>query len=98
LNILSALQAQFHGRGPHHFDKRYVWNYGGLIVSTDPVAVDSVGLKIIQSKRLKHFGEERNLQTTPHHIMYAETRHHLGVSDLNKIELVKLGWQEESLI
>ena len=98
LNILSVLKVQYHGRGPHHFDRRYVWNYKGLIISTDPVAVDTIGLKIIQAKRLDYFGEERNLHTTPHHVMYADSRHHLGTSDLNKIELIKLGWQEEILI
>ncbi|MFC1852977.1 DUF362 domain-containing protein [candidate division CSSED10-310 bacterium] len=98
LNILSVLKAQFHGRGPHHFDRRYVWDYNGLIVGTDPVAVDAVGLKIIQAKRRAFFGEEKNLQTTPHHILYAETRHHLGVSDLNRIDLIKIGPAEGMLI
>ncbi|MHC4356575.1 MAG: twin-arginine translocation signal domain-containing protein, partial [Planctomycetota bacterium] len=38
LNILVMLTPQFHNVGPHHFDRSYVWPYGGLIVSTDPVA------------------------------------------------------------
>jgi hypothetical protein len=35
---------------------------------------------------------------TPHHIFLADTRHHLGTSDPNRIELVKLGWAEGILI
>lgn len=98
LNILSVLNPQFHGRGPHHFDPRYIWNYKGLLVSTDPVAVDAVGLKLIQAKRLEHFGEEVELETTPKHVKEADVKHGLGVSDLNKIELIKLGWKDEILI
>ncbi|MDZ7342346.1 MAG: DUF362 domain-containing protein, partial [candidate division KSB1 bacterium] len=98
LNILSVLQPQFHGRGPHHFDPRYVWNYKGLIVSTDTVAVDAVGLKLIQAKRLSYFGAEVELETTPKHITVAGEKHKVGVSDWNKIELIKLGWQEDILI
>jgi hypothetical protein len=98
LNILSVLNPQFHGRGPHHFDPRYVWNYKGLIVSTDPVAADAVGLKLIQAKRLEHFGEEVEFETTPKHVQVADVKHKLGVSDLKKIELIKLGWQDGILI
>ncbi|MGE5253961.1 MAG: DUF362 domain-containing protein, partial [Planctomycetaceae bacterium] len=43
LNILSVLTPQFYGRGANFFDTRYVWPYRGLIVGTDPVAVDTVG-------------------------------------------------------
>ena len=98
LNILSVLNPQFHGRGAHHFDPRYVWNYKGLIVSTDTVAVDAVGLKLIQAKRREYFGEEVELETTPKHVKVAGEKHKVGVSDLSKIELIKLGWQEGILI
>lgn len=98
LNILSALNPLFHGRGPHHFDPRYVWNYKGLIASLDPVAADAVGLKLIQAKRLQHFREERKLQIVPKHIMVADIKHKLGISDLSKIDLIKLGWQDGVLI
>ncbi len=98
LNILSVLNPQFHGRGPHYFDSRYVWQYKGLVVSNDPVAADAVGLKLIQAKRLEHFGKEVELETTPKHVKVADVKHGLGVSDLNKIELIKLGWKEGILI
>jgi hypothetical protein len=98
LNILSALQPQFYGRGAHFFDKRYVWPYKGLIVGTDPVAVDAVGAHLLQVKRTAYFGEDRTLDVPPIHITAAEKKYHLGVSDLSRIDLIKLGWQENVLI
>jgi uncharacterized protein (DUF362 family) len=98
LNILSALTPQFHGRGPHGFDRRYVWEYKGLIVGTDPVAVDSVALRIIMAKRTEHFGSDNRLPALPRHIRAADVKHGLGNSDPGKIELIKLGWKEGSLI
>lgn len=98
LNILVMLTPLFHGIGPHHFSKEYVWPYCGLILSQDPVAADATGLRILQAKRKEYFGTERPLQPAPHHIFYADTRHHLGVSSPEKIELVKLGWSEGVLI
>jgi hypothetical protein len=98
LNVLVMLTPQFHNVGPHHFDASYVWTYGGLIVSTDPVAADSVGLRIIQNKRRQVFGEERPLQPTAHHIALADTVHHLGNADPNNIELIALGWDADMLL
>ena len=98
LNILSALTPQFHGRGPHHYDRRYVWNYNGIIVGKDPVAVDSIGLELIKAKRKEYFGKEIKFNTLPKHIRVADKKHHLGTSDINQIELIKLGWQEDALI
>ncbi|MBP1743006.1 MAG: hypothetical protein H6Q48_5299 [Deltaproteobacteria bacterium] len=98
LNILSALTPQFYGRGAHFFDKRYVWPYKGLIVGTDPVAVDAIGAHLLQAKRVAFFGEDRPLDVAPIHIVVAEKQYHLGVSDLSRIQLIKLGWMEEVLI
>jgi hypothetical protein len=98
LNVLVMLTPLFHGIGPHHYSKEYVWSYNGLIVSQDPVAADATGLRILQAKRRDFFGEDRPLQPTPHHIFLADIRHHLGVSGEDRIELVKIGWQEGLLI
>ncbi len=98
LNILSALQPQFYGRGAHFFDRRYVWPYKGLIVGTDPVAVDAVGARLLRVKRTAFFGEDRALDAPPIHITVADKKYHLGVSDMNRIDLIKLGWMEEVLI
>jgi hypothetical protein len=98
LNILCALTPQFFGRGANFFDRRYVWPYKGLIVGTDPVAVDAVGAELLRRKRIAHFGEDRALDVQPVHISVADKKYHLGVSDLSRIEIVKLGWQEEVLL
>ena len=98
LNVLSALTPQFYGRGANFFDRRYVWPYGALLVGTDPVAVDAVGAHLLQVKRIAFFGEDRALDVTPHHIQVADTEYQLGVSDLRRIEVVKLGWTDDSLI
>jgi hypothetical protein len=98
LNILSALTPQFYGRGANFFDRRYVWSYNGLIVGTDPVAVDAMGAHLLQAKRIAFFGEDRALDVPPTHIMVADKTYHLGISDLSRIQLVKLGWADELLI
>ncbi|NIM58609.1 MAG: DUF362 domain-containing protein [Candidatus Aminicenantes bacterium] len=98
LNILCALTPQFHGRGPHHFSRRYVWNYKGLFVSQDPVAVDALGLRLLMAKRREKLGKDREIPPVPRHIEVADVKHGLGTSDINKIELIKLGWKEDILI
>ena len=51
-----------------------------------------------EARRREYFKEERPLQPSPHHIFLADTRHHVGVSSPDRIELVKLGWTEGLLI
>lgn len=98
LNILVMITPLFHGKGPHHYSKEYTWNYQGLVVGTDPVACDAVGLRILKAKRLQHFGEEQPFAVSPHHIQVAQDKFKLGNADPEKIELVKLGWEEGFLI
>jgi len=98
LNILVMLTPQFHGVGPHSFNPRYVWKYYGLLVGFDPVAVDSIGVRIIQAKRRDYFEEEKPLNPPAKHIFLADTRHHLGTADPNKIDLIKIGYNKDCLI
>jgi len=98
LNILVALTPQFHGRGPHHFSRRYIWNYKGLIVGQDPVAVDTIGLCLIMAKRREKLGKARELPPVPKHIQIADAKHGIGTSDINKIELIKMGWEKDVLV
>jgi hypothetical protein len=98
LNVLVMLTPQFHGVGPHSFSKEFVWPYYGLIVGTDPVAVDATGARIIQARRNLYFGEDRPISPRPHHIVYADTRYGLGHSDPERIELIRLGTTEGALI
>lgn len=98
LNILVLLTPQFHGVGPHSFSPQYVWPYYGLAVGIDPVAVDSIGLRIIEAKRRQYFQDDRPLNPPAKHIALADTRHHLGTADPTKIDLVTLGEREGALI
>ncbi|UCB52722.1 MAG: DUF362 domain-containing protein [Candidatus Zixiibacteriota bacterium] len=98
LNVLVMLQPLFYGVGPHHFDSTYTWQYKGLLVGTDPVALDAVGVRIFQAKRLAHFGKERPFKPPAHHIAFADIKHKIGTSDVRTIEIVKLGWKEGVLI
>jgi hypothetical protein len=98
LNVLVMLTPLFHSVGPHGFNPAYIWQYNGMIVGMDPVAVDAIGARIIQAKRKEFFGEDRPINPPPKHIELADTRHHLGTSDPSKIELIKIGWQEGILI
>jgi len=98
LNVLVMLTPQFHGVGPHSFHPKYVWAYHGLIVGFDPVACDSVGLRIIEAKRRAFFGEDRPLAPPAKHIALADQRHHLGTADPAKIDLVRIGYETDALL
>ena len=98
LNILVMLTPLFHGIGPHHYSPRYTWRYGGLILSTDPVAADATGARIIQAKRIAYFGEERPISPPPLHIAAADTRFKLGHSRAEQIDLIRVGSTRDVLI
>lgn len=98
LNILVMVTPLFHGIGPHHFSRKYTWPYGGLIVSTDPVAADAIGARIIQAKRNAYFRENKPISPRPLHIEAADIKFSLGNSHPDRIDLVKMGWQEDILI
>jgi hypothetical protein len=98
LNVLVMLTPQFHGVGPHSFSPRFTWPYRGLIVGTDPVAVDATGARVIAAQRRAFFGDDRPISPPPHHIQVADTRYGLGNSDPARIDIVRLGWAEEALI
>jgi hypothetical protein len=98
LNVLVMLTPLFHGIGPHHFSRKYTWAYGGLIVSRDPVAADVIGASIIQAKRNEYFGKYKPISPRPLHIAAADTEYGIGNSRPDRIELVRLGWDEDILI
>ena len=98
LNVLVMFTPQFHNIGPHGFSPKHVWKYYGMIVGFDPVAIDSIGVQIIQAQRKIFFGEDRPLNPPPKHIMMADTRYHLGTADPHKIDLIKIGYDKDLLI
>jgi hypothetical protein len=98
LNVLVMFTPYFHCFGPHGFNPKYVAKYHGLILCFDPVAGDATGLRIIEALRRDYFAEERPLNPPAKHVALADTRHHLGTSDPARIELVKIGYDENSFV
>ena len=98
LNILVMLTPLFHGKGPHDYQKKYTWEYKGLLVGIDPVAVDATGVRILEAKRRDYFGKDEPFPVSPKHIRVADEKYHLGVADPDRIEIRKLGWTKDVLI
>ncbi len=84
-------------KGPQ-FDPRYRWPYKGLLAGTDPVALDAVGLKILQAKRDELRGDPWPISPPPICIEAADTVYKLGQSKLENIEIRKIGWDKELLV
>jgi uncharacterized protein (DUF362 family) len=82
LCIADGLIAQF-DQGPRG-DPRYQWRYSGLIMGVDPVAVDTLGLQVINEKR-----KAENL--SPFRVRYLKwaAEEGLGEHDNTSIELMK---------
>ena len=88
LIICDALTAQYE-YGPS-YRRKYVWNFNGLLLATDPVALDYIGLRIIDDKR-KENGLKPLLKTDcpPKHIATAaDSEHKLGTNDPAKIDVL----------
>lgn len=90
LNICDAVKVQFHG-GPGYKPKR-VSHFGGILVSTDPVALDTVGTheidKLRKSNGLRTLREEGRY---PAYLSIAsDERHALGVSDRSRIDVINM--------
>jgi hypothetical protein len=51
-----------------------------------------------QTKRRAHFGEDRSISPNPRHIALGGSRHVLGRSRSEEIEIIRLGWIGDSMI
>jgi hypothetical protein len=96
LIIVDMLRPYF-GPGPQ-INPLHRWNYYGILVSNDPVAVDALCLKICQAKRNLFKGEEWPITPPPDNIIAADKTFNLGTSDPTKIKVVRLGWDKDILI
>jgi len=84
-------------KGPQP-DPRYKWVYNGLLAGFDPVAVDAVGMQIINARREEMRGEPWPLSPPPICIKAADEVYHLGNSDFSKIDIHTVGWKEGLLV
>ena len=84
-------------KGPQP-DPRYKWHYNGLIAGTDPVAVETVCLRIIEEKRQALRGEPWPLSPPPICIEAADTVYGLGTSNMAEISIEHVGWEQDLLL
>jgi hypothetical protein len=84
-------------KGPQP-DPRYKWPYKGIMVGTDPVAMDAVCLKIIMEKRKEVKGEEWPLSPPPLCIEAGDKEYALGTSSWDEIVIDRHGWEEGLLL
>jgi hypothetical protein len=96
LIIVDILRPYF-GPGPQ-INPLHRWNYGGIMVGTDPVAIDTTCLRLCQVKRRLFKGEDWPISPPPDNIYAADKTYGLGTSDPAKIKLIKLGWDKDVLI
>jgi hypothetical protein len=96
LCLVDALQPLC-DKGPQ-VDPQYKWPYKGLIAGTDPVAVETVCLKIITEKRNLIKGEPWPLSPPPVCVEAADKTYGLGTSVWNEIVIDKRGWMQDALV
>ncbi|MFC1713076.1 DUF362 domain-containing protein [Candidatus Poribacteria bacterium] len=91
LVICDAINVLYEG-GPTSYNPRYTWRYNGLIIGTDPVAVDQIGLMLLEEKRateglpmLASIGRPAKYVATA-----ADPDHLLGVADPEKIRVLEI--------
>lgn len=85
LVIVDAIRGQY-SRGPMH-TPRFVWEYAGLMASTDTVAVDAVAAEEMKAQRHRK-GIPGPVRPTIRHIPRAMEMG-LGIGDLERIKVVR---------
>jgi len=90
LSICDATTAQYEG-GPSYMPQ-WTWPYNGLMVGTDPVALDYIGWQIIEKKRAEMGMKSlKELKRQPTYISTAaDAQHRLGTNDPKRIEVVEV--------
>lgn len=89
LVVCDATWPQYNG-GPAP-RRQWQWPYGGLILSTDPVAADRVGCEILLRKRAAAGMKPFDAEGRPvRHLASGEARG-LGIAKLERIEVVSIG-------
>jgi len=90
LIICDGLTAQYEGGPP--YKPQWIWDFNGVLVGNDPVAIDYIGWQIIEEKRkerglksLKEVGREPNYINTA-----GDSNHNIGVNNPDKIEVIKV--------
>lgn len=85
LTIIDATRVQYHN-GPG-YDPAHMTVYGGIILSDDPVAVDRVGLEIVEQCRRAAGLPSLEKANRPAKYLQTAQAHGLGKADLSAIDL-----------
>lgn len=85
LVLFDALLGVYTG-GPR-WQRQYVWPYGGILVGTDPAAIDAVALSILDQKR-----QEEGLRSVAPRATFLDAAEALGLGtrDPDQMELVEI--------
>jgi len=96
LVVCDALRPQYNG-GPS-LRPQWQWPYGGLLVSTDPVALDRVALEILEKKRVAAGMKPLEAEKRPVRYLASAQARGLGTADLAGIEILSIGkpWKDIS--
>jgi uncharacterized protein (DUF362 family) len=85
LTVADAIQAQYEGGPPYM--PHWTWDYGGLLLATDPVAMDALGWSILEDERKTHgMPSLREANREPTYIATAAGLG-LGSDDIEQIEV-----------
>ena len=79
-------------------DPRYKWAYNGLVASKDPVAAETVCLKVLTEKRREIRGEPWPISPPPICVEAADRVYGLGKSNWEEIKVVHSGWKKDRLL
>ena len=91
LHIGDATAVQYEG-GPSYMPQ-WSWRFNGLVVGTDPVALDTVGWQLIEQKRAEEGMKSlAALNRAPRYIATAaDAEHRLGTNDPGRIDRLEVG-------
>jgi len=89
LVVCDAMHPQYHG-GPAR-RAQWQWPYGGLILSTDPVAVDGVAREILVRRRAAAKMKPLEAEGRPVRYLATAQARGLGTADLDRIEIISIG-------
>lgn len=87
LAVCDAVKVVFAG-GPE-WDAAYVTEFNGILVSTDPVALDAIGHRIIKKIRKESGKKQLPYNPEPKQLQTAQ-KNGIGIADLKKIDFIQV--------
>ena len=88
--ICDTINPQYEG-GPSYMPQ-WAWPFNGLLVGSDPVALDHTGWHLVEEQRMKH--KLKSLKESGREPTYlstaADSKHRLGTNDPEKMEVIEI--------